>query len=105
MAQGYFRPVNAKLQANAIIGMCNWLYRWYKPDSSPFSPDEIADQFIALLEQGYRYPQGEDQSALAADAAYPDRDTTLERKRGLFEELKQESGRFSELIKELEMLV
>ncbi|MBW1789352.1 MAG: TetR family transcriptional regulator [Deltaproteobacteria bacterium] len=105
ISQGAFRPLNPKLQAYAIIGMCNWLYRWYKPDSSSFSPDEIADQFIALLEQGYRYPESEDRTALTKDAALRDQNNTLERKRNLFEELKQGAGQFSDLIEELEMLV
>jgi len=52
MAQGHFRQVNPKLQANAIIGMCNWLYRWYKPGQSSFTPDEIVDQFTNLVENG-----------------------------------------------------
>ena len=50
--QGYFRRVNPKLQANAIIGMCNWLYRWYKPVNSSLTPDEIVEQFTSLLENG-----------------------------------------------------
>ncbi|MBW2101747.1 MAG: TetR family transcriptional regulator [Deltaproteobacteria bacterium] len=31
---GIFRAVDPRLQANAIIGMCNWLYRWYRPGRS-----------------------------------------------------------------------
>lgn len=102
---GAFRPLNPKLQAYAIIGMCNWLYRWYKPDSSPFSPDEIADQFIALLEQGYRYQEGEGPTGLKKESPMGDDDRTLERKREILEELKRESGRLSALIGELEMIV
>lgn len=52
MAQGHFRKVSARLQANAVIGMCNWLYRWYKPGQSSFSPDEIAEEFTSLVERG-----------------------------------------------------
>ena len=52
MQQGYFRQVDPQLQANAIIGMCNWLYRWYKPGQSSFQPDEIVEQFTSLLENG-----------------------------------------------------
>jgi len=104
ISQGAFRPLNPKLQAYAIIGMCNWLYRWYKPDSGPFSPDEIADQFIALLEQGYRYPEGKDRTGSKKDLSTGAKENILERKRYIFEELKHESGRFSALINELEML-
>lgn len=105
ISQGAFRPLNPRLQAYAIIGMCNWLYRWYKPDPSPFSPDEIADQFIILLEQGYRYPEGEDRTGPKKDLHGRDNDQTLERKRHIIEKLKQESGQFSVLINELEMLI
>jgi len=51
--KGVLKPVDARLQAYAILGMCNWLYKWYKPDKEVFSPGEIADYFIALLETGY----------------------------------------------------
>ncbi|MCL4500909.1 MAG: TetR/AcrR family transcriptional regulator [Deltaproteobacteria bacterium] len=53
IAQGVFKPVDSRLQAYAILGMCNWLYKWYKPQKEVFSPEEIADHFIALLEAGY----------------------------------------------------
>jgi AcrR family transcriptional regulator len=53
ISQGLFRETNTRLQAYAIIGMCNWVYKWYKPDASPYSPDEIADHFVSLLESGY----------------------------------------------------
>lgn len=105
ISRGVFRRLNPKLQAYAIIGMCNWLYRWYKPDSSAFSPDEIADQFIALLEQGYRYQEGEGRTGVKKDSPMGDHEQTPERKRELFDELKQESGRLSDLIGELEMIV
>ncbi|MFI5329734.1 MAG: TetR/AcrR family transcriptional regulator [Desulfobaccales bacterium] len=51
--KGVFKPVDARLQAYAILGMCNWLYKWYKPQKEIFSPEEIATHFIALLETGY----------------------------------------------------
>lgn len=53
ISQGLFRETNTRLQAYGIIGMCNWVYKWYKPDASPYSPDEIADHFVSLLETGY----------------------------------------------------
>ncbi len=53
IAQGVFKPVEARLQAYAILGMCNWIYKWYRPEREVFSPEQIADQFIVLLESGY----------------------------------------------------
>ena len=52
MEQGYFRQVNSKLQASAIIGMCNWVFYWYKFGKGLFEPDEIVDQFTSLIENG-----------------------------------------------------
>lgn len=53
IAQGIFTSTNPRLQTNAILGMCNWVYKWYRPDGSPYTPDQIADHFIRLLEAGY----------------------------------------------------
>jgi len=53
MDQGIFRQSDPKLQAFAITGMCNWVYKWYKPGNSFFTPDQIAEHFIKLLERGY----------------------------------------------------
>ena len=54
IAQGIFAEVDPTLQAYGIIGMCNWVYKWYKADTSAYTPDQIADHFITLLESGYR---------------------------------------------------
>lgn len=97
IAQGHFQPTDARLQAYAIIGMCNWLYKWYKPDESPYAPDEIADHFIALLENGYLRAQGQDGRTVVADS--------MPRKRELFETLKTETATLSNLIEELEKFV
>ncbi len=51
--KGVFKPVDSRLQAYALLGMCNWLYKWYKPQKEAFSPEAIADHFIALVETGY----------------------------------------------------
>ena len=53
VAQGYFVETDIKLQAFSIIGMCNWLYKWYKPGVGAFTPEKITDHFIGLLEDGY----------------------------------------------------
>jgi len=53
MSQGLFRRADPKLQAFAITGMCNWVYKWYKPGDSFFTSDQIADHFVSLLERGY----------------------------------------------------
>jgi TetR/AcrR family transcriptional regulator, cholesterol catabolism regulator len=53
IAKGSFRPADPRLQANAILGMCNWVYKWYRPNRSTYTPDQVANHFIALLETGY----------------------------------------------------
>lgn len=53
VAQGYFKQVNARLLANAILGMCNSLCRWYRPQKKGYSPKEIIELFISILESGY----------------------------------------------------
>lgn len=52
ISKGIFRKTDPKLQAFGIIGMCSWVYKWYKPGRD-YSPDQIADHFIGLLEKGY----------------------------------------------------
>jgi len=46
-----------KLLVFAIIGMCSWLYKWYKRDGK-WSGDDISNQFSRLLEEGYLQVQG-----------------------------------------------
>jgi AcrR family transcriptional regulator len=46
-----------KLLVFAIIGMCSWLYKWYKPDRK-WSGGDISNQFSRLLEEGYLQIQG-----------------------------------------------
>jgi len=53
ISKGIFKKVDAKLQAHAILGMCNWIYKWYKPNPKMHTPEQIANHFIFLLETGY----------------------------------------------------
>ena len=65
ISKGIFKKVDVKLQSYAILGMCNWIYKWYKPDQKKYTPDQIADHIIALLEGGYlknSLPAGEKRS-------------------------------------------
>lgn len=41
MARGEFRRVDVRLAGFAILGMCNWMVRWYRPDGS-MPAEEIA---------------------------------------------------------------
>ncbi|MDQ7782212.1 MAG: TetR/AcrR family transcriptional regulator [Desulfomonilaceae bacterium] len=95
--QGYFRPVDGRIQAYAVIGMCNWLYRWYKPGKSSYGPDEIADHFIDLVEKGLVRVPGEEGSSVMRES--------MPRRRELIEQMKLESKILSDLIKDLERFV
>lgn len=49
---GRLRPLPPTLVVFGILGMCNWLHKWYRPQG-PLSPGQIADVFVDLLERGY----------------------------------------------------
>ncbi len=44
MAEGVFRTDNVTLLAFAILGMCNWMTQWYRPDGE-FSAERLATCF------------------------------------------------------------
>jgi AcrR family transcriptional regulator len=49
---GLLRDLPPTLVVFGLLGMCNWLHKWYRPGGKR-TPDEIADVFVALLERGY----------------------------------------------------
>ena len=53
-ASGAFRSdLDAKLVSYAILGMCNWLSRWFDPKKG-LSLDEIIDTYFKLTFEGIR---------------------------------------------------
>ena len=53
---GELRPVNARIAALAIFGMCNWVAWWFHPDGgSP--PEEIALEMQDLVVDGLMRPE------------------------------------------------
>jgi hypothetical protein len=49
VAGGILREdLNVKVTGYAILGMCNWLYRWYNPNGI-LSAQEIAEIFTKLV--------------------------------------------------------
>ena len=50
--EGLFRDLSPTLVVFGILGMCNWLHEWYKPEGRS-TPTEIADVFLDVLERGY----------------------------------------------------
>ena len=42
-----------RLLVFALLGMSNWVYTWYRPGGG-WTPESVAEAFIALIERGYR---------------------------------------------------
>ena len=103
--QGFFRPINAWLQASAIIGMCNWLYKWYKPEKSDVSPSEIANQFLDLLENGYIETEQSDATGGTVPDGSRSRKTKAARKKQILMELQRKSDEMSALLIELNQYI
>jgi AcrR family transcriptional regulator len=51
MARGEFRRIDPKISGLAILGMCNWIIRWYSPEGS-LSARELAVQYTDIIEKG-----------------------------------------------------
>jgi AcrR family transcriptional regulator len=93
IAKGLFRALDPKLQAYAILGMCNWVYTWYRPEKTSHDPEVIVNNFMTLLEIGYLKGDTEDTPAV--------RDCTAREDRGkvkLYKEIKHQCGILTSLI-------
>jgi AcrR family transcriptional regulator len=51
IAAGELIDIPPRLLVYAVMGMCNWLYRWYEPNG-PFTQDMIVETFTHILESG-----------------------------------------------------
>jgi AcrR family transcriptional regulator len=49
---GIFAIDDVKIASYAILGMCNWLYRWYKPDGR-LTSQQVSQIMMNILENGY----------------------------------------------------
>jgi AcrR family transcriptional regulator len=49
--RGEFRAMDARIAALGMIGMCNYLFRWYRQDGR-LAPEQIADVLTDLLLRG-----------------------------------------------------
>jgi uncharacterized protein (UPF0305 family) len=45
-----FKGMDSKAVAFGILGMCNWIVKWYKKDGR-LAPEEIAETFYAMIAQ------------------------------------------------------
>ncbi len=99
--KGVFKPVDSRLQAYAILGMCNWLYKWYKPQKEAFSPEEIADRFLALVETGYLANRQPERQIEPPPPARPQDDRESGKEKPTYEELKVLCGHLTSLVDRL----
>ena len=102
ISKGLFKNVDPKLQAFCIIGMCNWIYKWYNPDRIVYSPDQIVDHIIALLETGYLRNNKQGDSVDPALFEVAPKKSKSEIKRQTYHKLKLQCKSLIELIDELE---
>jgi AcrR family transcriptional regulator len=51
--RGEFRPMDTRIALLGMIGMCNYLFRWYRPDGR-MTPDQIAAELCAMVLEGVR---------------------------------------------------
>ena len=50
-ASGAFIAGDPDMLVNAVLGMCNWIYRWYHPDTSP-KLETVKKTFVDLIMGG-----------------------------------------------------
>lgn len=98
--EGTFRPADPRLQTNAILGMCNWVYKWYEPGKSAYSPGQVCDHFIDLLEAGYLARKSPEDAA-ADDWKASDK-SGLEMRRQTCRRIKALCSELSELVEQIE---
>lgn len=91
--QGVFRAGSVRLMVLALLGMCNWIYKWHRPDADDRGGvDEIAAEFALIVESGIR--SGERRGARPRFAnlqeAFTPADQSLGRLRAELERLETE---------------
>lgn len=55
IAQGVLKPVEVLPAVYAILGMCNWLYQWYRPEGR-LKPEDISALFSEIVLKGLLAP-------------------------------------------------
>jgi AcrR family transcriptional regulator len=75
---GVFGGVEPRLLVFALLGMSNWVYKWYDPTGA-WDADAIADHFIALVEPGYRVSSARSRQHLARRLARIEREVVAAR--------------------------
>jgi AcrR family transcriptional regulator len=84
--RGELIAVYPRLLMYAFMGMCNWVYRWYRPGGA-ITPDAIVDTFSRILESGCLRSE-RDTHETTTPAQRPQRLATEER----FQRLEEDIG-------------
>jgi len=51
--EGVFKSTpDLRIFVNAVLGMCSWVYKWYRPSNGD-DPEKISQQFTDVLREGY----------------------------------------------------
>jgi AcrR family transcriptional regulator len=61
IAEGHFKPVDERVAALSVIGMCNWVAWWFEPaDGHPVAPvaEQISDSAVSMLRSVAGPPKG-----------------------------------------------
>jgi hypothetical protein len=105
VSKGVFKKVDARLQSYAILGMCNWIYKWFNPDQSIYTPDQIADHFINFLETGYLRNRLSEQDRDSRISKTMDRKMKSGAKKQTLHKLKRQCTDLIKLIHEVEKTI
>jgi AcrR family transcriptional regulator len=71
IATGELRQdLDVRLTRLAVLGMCNWTYRWFRPDAQ-YSSAHIAESFADLVLDGLRARPGTGSTATVAVSTDP----------------------------------
>jgi AcrR family transcriptional regulator len=95
--EGVFRPGSVRLMVVALLGMCNWIYKWLRPeDADQVTVDEIAAEFALMVESGITViPNGDRRSGAwprfaTLDEAFEPAQLAVNRMRAELERLESE---------------
>jgi AcrR family transcriptional regulator len=102
---GEFRPGSVRLKVLALLGMCNWTYKWLSPGGADAATvEEIAGEFALILESGIRHGGGRSSGAWPRfgnlDEAFEPAQRSVERMRAELERLETELGEAQERLRD-----
>lgn len=100
--QGVFRAGSVRLMVLGLLGMCNWIYKWYRPDAGDDVAD-IAAEFALIVESGIR-PSDRNGGArprfATLDEAFEPAGQAVQRMRAELERLEAELGAARERLRD-----